>query len=388
MNDRASPIGTFLSGVRILDLSQYISGPMATLILADMGAEVLKIEPPTGDKMQELGPRDAERRPIFYRALNAGKSVRRMDLKDPVQRTAFLELVCEYDVVVEAFRPGVMKRLGVDYPVLSAANPRIILCSISGYGTNTENAQIAGHDANYLAHMGVMHRNGNGTQAAMFYDPPLADMAGSLFGAIAILGALHGCSRSGRGCEIDLALADSLLPLQIMQIASFGETGAVPVPGGTYLNGGAAYYQTYRTADSREIVLCAVEAKFWKAFCEAAGRPDLLDRQNEAIPQDQLREDLEAIFGALNLNEAIARFGPADCCLTKVNDLGEAMATNQVRERRIVQRNAGDELQALLPLWVDGVPPSPRVGVRSLLPPEPESAIKPIDQSRVGNKCP
>ena len=366
MSASNSPIGTFLTGVRILDLSQYISGPMATLLLADMGAEVLKIEPPSGDKMQELGPRDDFARPVFYCALNAGKSVRRMDLKDPTDRAAFLALLPAYDVVVEAFRPGVMKRLGVDYEVLAAVNPKIILCSISGYGTNTVNAPVAGHDANYLAHMGVMHRNGDGVQPAMFYDPPLADMAGSLFAAIAILGALHGRSRSGRGCEIDMSLADAVMPLQLMHIASFGATGAVPAPGGSYLNGGAAYYQSYHTSDAGEIVLCAVEPKFWSAFCDAAGRPDLLARQNEAIPQQSLRAELVALFGSMTLAEANARFGSADCCFTKVNTLGEAMATPQVRGRRLVQRNSEGELQALLPLWVDGAPPPCRPSVRNL----------------------
>jgi alpha-methylacyl-CoA racemase len=366
MSTPNSPIATFLTGVRVLDLSQYISGPMATLLLADMGAEVLKIEPPSGDRMQDLGPRDASGRPVFYRALNAGKSVRRIDLKDPKERAAFLALLPEYDVVVEAFRPGVMRRLGIDYQTLADVNPKIILCSLSGYGTNTVNAPVAGHDANYLAHMGVMHRNGNGTQPAMFYDPPLADMAGSLFAAIAILGALQGRTRSGRGCEIDMSLADALMPLQMMHIASFGATGAVPEPGGTYLNGGAAYYQSYHTSDGGEIVLCAVEPKFWSAFCDAADRPDLLERQKEPIPQEKLRADLGAFFSSLTLAEANARFGAADCCFTMVNTLGEALATDQVRERRLVQRNADGELQALFPLWVDGAPPPSRPSVRDI----------------------
>src|SRR5690606_25173166 len=142
--------------------------------------------------------------------------------------------------------PGVMKRLGIDYPVLSAHNPGIILCSISGYGVGTTMSAAAGHDANYMALMGALHRNG--TDKPVFFDPPISDVAGSLFAALAIVGALHGRTATGKGCEIDLALADTVMPLQMMQVAAFGANGTVPGRRTTYLNGGAAYYQVYATS--------------------------------------------------------------------------------------------------------------------------------------------
>lgn len=353
-----SPLGAFLTGVRVLDLSQYIPGPMATLFLADMGAEVLKIEPPQGDEMQSLGPRDAQGRPVFYRALNAGKAVCRMNLKDADERKHFLGLVRDADVVVEGFRPGVMARLGIDWPVLSGVNPRIVMCSISGYGAGATLAGKAGHDANYLAQMGVMDRNGG--DMPLYFDPPVSDVAGSLFAAMAILGALHGRERSGRGCVIDLALADTVMPLQLMQVADYGANGAVPERGETYLNGGAAWYQVYATADGRHVILGAVEPKFWRAFCEACARPDLVERHGEPLPQHSLREDVAAIFGSMSLDEAAARFGVVDCCFSVVNDLGEALAEGQVRERRLVRKTQGGELQALFPAWIDGAPPATR----------------------------
>ena len=354
----------FLAGLRVLDLSQYIPGPMATLYLADFGADVLKIEPPAGDQMQQLGPRDAAGKPTFYHALNSGKSVQRMNLKDPQRRKAFLDLVSDADVVVEGFRPGVMERLGLDYSVLSAVNPGIILCSISGYGAGSSAAAKAGHDANYLAMSGVMSRNGRDTP--MYYDPPIADMAGALFAVTAILAALHGRQRSGKGCVIDLALADTLMPLQMMQVADFGESGHVPAAGQTYLNGGAAYYNVYATADSRHVVLGAVEPKFWANFCAAAERPDLIPRHQDSIPQTELGKEIAEIFAAMTSAEALSRFGNVDCCFTLVQDLSEAMAETQIKDRQLVRQNAEGRLQALFPVRIDGAAPEVRSELKDL----------------------
>jgi alpha-methylacyl-CoA racemase len=354
-----SQLNGFLSGVKVLDLSQYIPGPMASLILADMGAEVLKIEPPGGDEMRRLGPRDGAGGPVFYGALNAGKTVRRMNLKDPGEREAFLRLVPDCDVLVEGFRPGVMDRLGIGYPRLSALNPRLVFCSISGFGAQGVATARAAHDGNYLAESGVLDRNGHGEPA--FFDPPLSDVAGSLYAAIAILGALHGRDRTGRGCVIDLGLADIVMPLQMMQVADWGATGHVPKPRTTYLNGGAAYYQIYRLKDGRHVMLGPVEPKFWRAFCTAAGRPDWIVRQDEPLPQSALIAEVAALFAGLDLAEASARFAPVDCCFSPVLDLGEAIGSDQTRARGLVRRaeRPGD-LQALFPALVDGERPASR----------------------------
>jgi alpha-methylacyl-CoA racemase len=208
-----SALNSWLQGVRVLDLSQYIPGPLATLLLADFGADVLKIEPPQGDEMRNLGPRDDNGRPIFYESVNAGKRLRRMDLKRPEVCGEFLQLAAGADVLMESFRPGVMGRLGLDYAKVAAINPRIVYCSLSGYGAGGPLEQAAGHDANYLAQAGVLHRNGD--EAPMYFDPPIADTTGSLFAVIAIQGALGARERSGRGCFIDMALADVAAPLQL-----------------------------------------------------------------------------------------------------------------------------------------------------------------------------
>lgn len=353
-----SMMGSFLTGFRVLDLSQYIPGPLATLHLADFGAEVIKVEPPSGDQMASLGPRDQNAAPIYYQALNAGKLLISLNLKSDSDRAAFLDLVSTADVVVEGFRPGVLKRLGIDYPVLAKVNPQIVLCSISGYGATGRDAAKAGHDANYLAQSGIMHRNGR--PSPVFFDPPLADMAGALYAVTAILAALHGRSQSRRGCRIDLGLADTMMPLQLLQVADFGANGRVDAAGDSYLNGGAAYYNVYSCADGRHVVLGAVEAKFWANFCNAAGRPDWLERQSEPIPQHELIQDLASFFARQDSEVVITRFSEADCCLSRVDTLGEAMASNQIVDRQIVQRGGDGSLQALFPVLIDGQPPDTR----------------------------
>ena len=269
-----SRLNGFLEGVRVLDLSLYIPGPMATLFLSDLGASVLKIEPPQGDEMARLGPRDCDGGPVFYRALNAGKSVRRLDLKNEDDRRAFLALVETHDVLVEGFRPDVTRRLGVDYATLSRINPRLVYCSISGYGAIAESTGRAAHDGNFLAASGLLDRNG---ATPRFFDPPLSDTCGGVFAAMAIVAALRQAERAGRGAHIDIGLADVMAPLQLMQIAAFGANGHIPKSDTTYLNGGAAYYQIYRTKDDRYVMLGALELKFWRLFCEF-GRTSRVDR--------------------------------------------------------------------------------------------------------------
>lgn len=357
---------SFLTGMKVLDLSQYIPGPMASLFLADMGAEVLKIEPPRGDEMRHLGPRDGNNKPIFYRTLNAGKSVRRLNLKDPAERNEFLDLVRDADVLIEGFRPGVMQRLGLDYESLSRINPRIVYCSLSGYGTTGVRADDAGHDGNYLALTGVLDRNGG--DDPVFFDPPISDTSGALFAAIGILGALHGRTTSGRGCYLDIGLADVIMPLQMMQVAAWGAIGAIPSRRGTYLNGGAAYYQVYRTRDDRHVMLGAVEPKFWTNFCTASEHPEWIARQAEPLPQQTLIGDVANYFRALDLREAEQRFAESDCCLSPVLDLGQALSEPQVHERGLVRRSDDGDLQALFPARVDGQAPAPRPRLREVIP--------------------
>jgi alpha-methylacyl-CoA racemase len=351
-----SRLNRCLAGVRVLDVSAYLPGPFASLLLADFGAEVLKIEPPQGDAMRELGPRGPDGTPLFHAALNAGKTIRRLDLKTPDGKAAFLALARGADVLLEGFRPGVMQRLGLDYATLRAENAGLVFCSINGFGTQGPLAQVAGHDGNYLALAGVMHRNG---APPRFFDPPITDMTSGLFSVIAILGALQARQRDGLGCHIDLGIADVAMPLQAMQLAALDGPGTVPQPETTYLNGGAAYYHVYATRDGGHIMLGAVEPKFWRAFCAAACRPDWIDRQNELLPQTALIRDLTGYFATLSRRGCETRFADADCCVTAVLDLAEAVAAPHHAERGLVRRNECG-WQALFPARVDNELPDLR----------------------------
>jgi alpha-methylacyl-CoA racemase len=358
-----SRLNGFLTGVKVLDLSQYIPGPMATLFLADMGAEVLKIEPPQGDEMRTLGPRDERGDPVFYRALNAGKSVRRMNLKDDAAREEFIALTRDFDILIEGFRPGVTSRLGVDYATLSRVNPRLIYCSVSGFGARASSTGLAGHDGNFMAASGLLDRNG---AIPRFFDPPLSDTCGALFAALTILGALHEQRRTGRGSHIDLGLADVMMPLQLMQIADYGANRHIPKSDATYLNGGAAYYQIYRTRDDRHVMLGSIEPKFWRAFCEGADRAAWIGRQGESLPQRALMQEVAEFFASVTLAETLARFANSDCCLSPVLDLGEAVTSEHTVSRKLVRaREETGELQALFPVYIDGEPPRTRAAVTS-----------------------
>jgi crotonobetainyl-CoA:carnitine CoA-transferase CaiB-like acyl-CoA transferase len=332
------------------------------LFLADFGADVLKIEAPRGDELHHLGPRDAQGRPIFYRSVNGGKTVRRMDLKDAAVREDFLHLVDDADVLLETFRPGVMGRLSLDYATLSARNPRLVYCSINGYGIGSTLEAAAGHDINYLALAGVLERNGDA--APVNFDPPVADTAGSLYAVIAILGALRGRERSGRGCMIDIALADVAQPLQAFRVAAYGARGCSPSRHEAELNGGAAYYRIYATRDARHVALGAIEPKFWTSFCDAAGHPEWAGRHGEPLPQRALMREVASFVSGLTLDECVARFAAADCCLTPVLTVGDALESEHVRERGLVRPGEGGELQALFPARVDGEPPASRPPVR------------------------
>lgn len=278
--------------------------------------------------MMQLGPSGPDETPLLHAARNAGKTICRIDLKNDAGKAALLSLAAQADVLIEGFRPGVMRRLGLDHTTMRERHPRLIYCSLSGYGAAGPSSQAAGHDDNYLALAGVLHRNGVPPRC---FDPPIADMTSGLFALIAILGALGARRRDGLRCHIDLGIADVAMPLQLHQIAALDEI--VPQPETTYLNGGAAYYRVYTTRDGRHVMLGAVEPKFWRAFCQAAGQPGWTDSQREPLPQTMLIRNLAAYFATLSIHECDARFAATDCCVGVVLDLSEAVATSHHRQR-------------------------------------------------------
>lgn len=358
-----SRLNTFLQDVLVLDLSRHLPGPLATQFLADMGARVIKIESPNGDELKQIGPCDANGRGCYFDAVNAGKEVLTLDLKTPSGRDQFLALVQRADVVVESFRPGVMDRLGLCSASLRSLQPKLIYCGLSGYGRGGPLESAAGHDGNYLALSGALYANSSAGLPLPFM-PPVADTTGSLLALSTILGALIQRDRSGDGCDLDLALVDGLMPLQTFQLAELGATGHIPQPEQSLFNGGTAYYRVYHTADERHVMLGAFEPKFWRAFCLTAGRPEWVERQNDSLPQTSLIAQVQEFFSSLTQAQACALFEEADCCLTPVKDLAEAVRSEHVRSRGLVRQSASGHLQALYPALVDGQVPAERPQVR------------------------
>jgi crotonobetainyl-CoA:carnitine CoA-transferase CaiB-like acyl-CoA transferase len=357
--------GGLLNGLRILDLSRHLPGPLATLLLADLGAAVIKIEPPNGDEMRSLGPIGPSGRSIYFDAVNAGKAGLRLDLRDEADKARFLELLDEADILLESFRPGTMARLGLGPDMLRARNTRLIWCSLSGFGATGPRRDQAGHDNNYLALNGVLAGTGLADRP-VFFDPPIADVTGSMMAAIAILGAVNKRSRDGQGCVLDLALADSVMPLAAFALAGLAAGRGAPQREGELLNGGAARYRVYRCRDGKFVTLGAVEPKFWAAFCAAAGRPDWTGRYDDPLPQSALIAELADFFACITQAEAVRRFEPADCCLAPVLGLDEAVDSPQLRARGLVRRGADGAWQAVFPALVDGEAPATRPGWREM----------------------
>ncbi len=343
---------SFLDGIRVLDLSQYLPGPLASQMLADMGADVIKVEPPHGDPLMAMDPLtggpDGD---AYYKAVNAGKSVLRMDLKSAQGREGFEALLANADVLLESYRPGVMARLGFAPDVLKALNPKLICCALSGYGQHGPKSGEGGHDINYIALSGGLSVSGTAETPVAGW-PPAADHTGALNAVNAILAALIGCQRTGKGAYLDVAMADTFMAWQ-----PWGLTGQLHGSGmtrqGNLLNGGAACYRVYALAGGDFITLGALEAKFWANFCNAAGRPDWIARQHDPLPQEDLIGEVAALFAADDLEYWESTLAGVDCCYQAVLDYHQAVAHPQVQIRKLV-RKEDDHAQVLWPVHVDG----------------------------------
>jgi crotonobetainyl-CoA:carnitine CoA-transferase CaiB-like acyl-CoA transferase len=366
MNDpRAAPApparGAPLAGVRVLDLTRLLPGPMGTLHLADLGADVVKIE--------DTGAGDYASPPV--RALvNRNKRGLRIDLKKPEGVATLLRLARDADVLVEGFRPGVMQRLGVGYEALAAAHPRIVYCSITGYGQTGPLSDLPGHDLNYEAMAGVADQMGNAAGPALT-NLPIADLLGGTMTAVmGILAALFDAARSGRGRHVDIAMADGVLAHGVLPLAGLHQHGRVPMVGESPLTGSLACYGFYRTAYDRQLAVGALEAKFWQALCQRIERPDLapLHRTGDAATEENLRAELARIFAARPLAHWASLFQDGQACVTPVLRLDETLAhPHFVARGMCVAGDAGAPAQFGCPVKMTGFDPglprpAPRAG--------------------------
>jgi crotonobetainyl-CoA:carnitine CoA-transferase CaiB-like acyl-CoA transferase len=347
-----------LEGIRVLDLSRLLPGGFCSLLLADFGADVLKVEDTgMGDYIRWATPgyegvEDSAKGAMFL-SLNRGKRSIRLDLKSEAGREVFLRLVRDADVVLESFRPGVMDRLGVGYETLREVNPGIVFCAISGYGQDGPFRDRSGHDMNYLGLIGLLGLTGEKDGPPVQAAGQIADIGGGgLTAAFGILAALRERDRSGEGQSVDVSMADGALAWLAMTAARYFADGVVPRRGDLELSGRLICYRPYECADGW-VTLGALEPKFWQAWCRGVAREDLIEKQFEAPGSDAHRE-VEAVFAARTRAEWQAFAGEHDCCLEPILELDEALDSELVRARGMVAEL--DQPGAEKPVRLLGVP--------------------------------
>ena len=318
-----------LKGIRVLDLSRLLPGAYATQMLADYGADVVKIEEPgAGDYGRFMPPQLAGGMSLYFVAINRNKRSMTLNLKSQAGHDIFLRLAQEADVVLESFRPGVMDRLGLGYEQLKEINPGIVYCAISGYGQDGPYRLRAGHDLNYAGYAGLLDYNrGPHGEPAM---PPtqLGDFAGGGFMAvIGIMTALYGRTQTGEGRMIDVSMTEGVISLLPLTATAYLNTGQAPIPGKTQLDGGLPCYNIYETKDGKYITLAALEYKFWHTFCTHIDHLELLPFHTPVGPgeREEAIDMLKAIFKTRTREEWLTDLADIDACVGPVNTIDEAL---------------------------------------------------------------
>lgn len=326
-----------LKDLRVLDLSRLLPGPFATLVLADLGATVDKLEDTAGgDYLRHMPPQVAGES-IAFQLLNRGKRSIVLDLKKPEGRDAMKRLLGSYDVLFEQFRPGVLGRLGFSHEELRAAHPRLVICALTGYGQTGALAQRAGHDLNYLARAGVLGVQGPAEGPPQVPGVQMADISGGMWSVIAILAALTERARTGQGRILDVAMTDGVLGFMTTALGS-ALAGAPVVRGDEALSGGIAPYQTYVSKDGHPITLAALEPKFWMSFCAAVGLPTSMDGLIGGPHQVLLKSQVASIFASRSREEWTRFAAEHDCCVEPVLPLHEVTSDPHLASRDLFFR--------------------------------------------------
>ena len=327
-----------LNHIRVLDLSRLLPGPYCTMMLADFGAEVIKIEDPSrGDYLRDLEPKVDENSAVFH-SLNRNKKSVVLNLKDEADKHSFLNLVETADVIVESFRPGVMERLGLDYETLKSVNPGLIYCAITGYGQNGPFQQEPGHDLNYLGYAGLLQLMGDQERKPIVPSTQIADIGGGAYPAVVgILLSIIEREKTGEGQFVDISMLDGVVSWLHMMLPNH-VAGVSPKRGSELLNGGYACYQVYETKDGKYVALGAVEAKFWKAFCEGINREHFVPLQHAALDvQNEMIAEIEMIMKQQSQSEWLKNFEQLEACLTPVYAFDEMLENPQLQEREMIQ---------------------------------------------------
>ncbi len=316
-----------LDGLRVLDLSQYLPGPYATRLLCDLGAEVIKIEPPQGDPLRKMfGASPGTDSPV-YCLLNRSKTIARLNLKEDGIMERLQPLITDADVMLESFRPGIMERLGLGYSGVSQFHDKLVYCSLSGYGQDGPMRSMAGHDINYCAAAG-MFSYGNDESPPF---PLVADHGGALNAVSVILAALYRRTLRGKGARLDVSLYESVLSYQYPATAVTDKQN----PELRLLTGEAACYNFFRTKDRRVVTLGALEPGFWQNFCHAMEKPEWVNRQYDPLPQTDLIKEVREAIGNLTFRQLSTVLDGVDCCFEPVSRPEEIYAHRQTQFREL-----------------------------------------------------
>lgn len=337
-----------LAGTRVLDFSTLLPGPMAGLILAEAGAEVIKIERPgTGEEMRAYVPRWG-RESVGFAMLNRGKKSLAINLKERSSLKLLPPLIEEADILLEQFRPGVMERLGLGYEAVAKVNPKIIYCSITGYGATGPKAEVAGHDLNYIGDTGLLAMSMGPADDPVVPPALIADLAGGTYPAVVnILLALLQRNMTGKGTHLDIAMTDNMFMLSYWAMAQGLTTGKWPQNGRALLTGGSPRYRIYPTKDGKFLAVAALEQKFWERFCDVIKLPD--EFRNDRNDPAATIEAVKAIVASRIAGVWRREFHTADCCVSVVQSLEDAFADEHFRARGLFDHKLVNDEGKILP---------------------------------------
>jgi crotonobetainyl-CoA:carnitine CoA-transferase CaiB-like acyl-CoA transferase len=342
-----------LAGTTILDLTRLLPGGYCTLLLADLGAEVIKVEEPgRGDYIRWTPPMVGEES-TAHRALNRGKRSITLNLKTPEGVNILKRLAAEADVLVESFRPGVMDRLGVGWSALREVNPVLVYCAITGYGQDGPYRDRAGHDINYIGYAGVLGIIGPRDGAPAVPGVQIGDIGGGgMAGAIGILAALLKARASGQGSFVDTSMLDGVVSWLTIHGGDFLATGELSKRGEMRLSGAFPCYRVYRAGDGKYLTVGALEPQFWRALCEAVGVPEMLEEQFSG--NAAAHEKMESVFASRSRDEWLEALASLETCVGPVNDLDEAFRDPQVVHRELVAEVEEERYGPSSPMRFDG----------------------------------
>lgn len=343
-----------LEGVRILDLTRLLPGNYCTLLLADLGADVVKIEEPERGDYIRWTPPMVDGEGAIHRALNRGKRSVTIDMKTPEGADLLRRLAGGADALIESFRPGVMDRLGVGWEALSAESPRLVYCALTGYGQDGPYRDRVGHDINYTGYAGILDATGVPDGPPVLSSVQVGDFGGGMAAALGVVACLGEAARAGRGRFVDVAMLDVAVSWTGVLMSWYLATGAAPPRGAMPLGGGLACYRVYRCGDGKHLAIGALEPPFWRTLCEALDVPDLVDAHLDPSRQEETAALLQTVLEGRTRDEWVDRLGGLEACVGPVNDAGEALQDSQVRHRGAVAEVEGRPVGPGPPIRVAG----------------------------------